>query len=59
MELGRNKVCRDGAGKKIHTMKQQEYFEAVMNACTYINQHFMENITLGEGARISGSLNSI
>jgi|UniRef100_UPI0006D1641E AraC-like DNA-binding protein len=54
VELGRNKVCRDGAGRKIHTMKQQEYFEAVMNACTYINQHFMENITLGEAARISG-----
>ena len=54
VELGRNKVWQDRDGRQIHTMKRQEYFEAVMNACTYINQHFMENLTLGEVARIGG-----
>lgn len=54
VELGRNTVWRDEGGRKLHTMKGHEYFEAVMSACNYINQHFMENLTLGEVARIGG-----
>lgn len=54
VELGRNKVWLDGCSRQIHGVKQQEYFEAVMSACTYINHHITENLTLGEVARIGG-----
>ncbi|WP_077609966.1 helix-turn-helix domain-containing protein [Clostridium sp. Marseille-P2415] len=54
VELGRNEVCRNVAGRQIHSMKQQEYLEAVMSACSFINQHYMENLTLEEVAQIGG-----
>lgn len=34
--------------------KQKEYMETIMNACSYINQHFKESCTLEEVASISG-----
>lgn len=35
-------------------MKQQEYIEAVLSACRYINVHYMENLSLEEVAAVSG-----
>lgn len=34
--------------------KQKEYMETVLNACSYINHHYQENITLEQVAAISG-----
>ena len=36
------------------TVKQKEYMETVLNACSYINHHYQENITLEQVASISG-----
>ncbi len=35
-------------------MKQQEYIEAVLSVCRYINVHYMENLSLEEVAAVSG-----
>lgn len=54
VELGRNEVYKSKRAKQAHTTKQQEYLEAVMSGCAYVNQHYMENLTLEEVAQISG-----
>ncbi len=54
VKLGRTAVWRDKVCRKFHSMKGHEYFGAVMSACNFINQHFMENLTLEEVARIGG-----
>ena len=53
--LGRFEVYSDEHKDKHQSdTKQQEYIEAVMSACTYINQKYMENLTLEEVASVSG-----
>lgn len=37
-----------------HKTNQREYLEAVMNACDFINQHLLENITLERVAAVGG-----
>ncbi|MCI5647952.1 MAG: helix-turn-helix domain-containing protein [Fusicatenibacter sp.] len=54
VELGRREIYQSGQGKQAQSMKQQEYLEAVMNACNYINRHYMDNLTLEEVANVSG-----
>ncbi|MDY2937413.1 MAG: AraC family transcriptional regulator [Fusicatenibacter sp.] len=54
VELGRREIYQSGPGKQAQTTKQQEYLEAVMNACNYINRHYMDNLTLEEVANVSG-----
>ncbi|WP_394524721.1 helix-turn-helix domain-containing protein [Lacrimispora sp. JR3] len=54
VELGRKEVYQKSYPGKVESMKQREYFEAVMGACTYINRHYMENLTLEEVAQIGG-----
>lgn len=54
VELGRNEVYQNGKGRQIKSTKQQEYFEAVMSVCSYVNQHYTENLTLEEAAQIGG-----
>jgi len=54
VELGRNEVYKNADGKRVPFTKQQEYLEAVMSVCSYINQHYIENLTLEEVAQISG-----
>lgn len=43
-----------GQGKQKQCVKQKEYMERVMNVCSYINQHYQENISLEEIAAVSG-----
>lgn len=43
---------REQAGNT--AVKQKEYMETVLNACSYINHHYQENITLEQVASISG-----
>lgn len=53
--LGRFEVYSDEHKDKHQSdTKQQEYIGAVMSACTYINQKYMENLTLEEVASVSG-----
>ena len=52
--LGRFEVYSDEHKDKHQSdSKQQEYIEAVMSACTYINRKYMENLTLEEVASVS------
>ena len=53
--MGRFEVYSDEHKDKHQSdTKQQEYIEVVMSACTYINQKYMENLTLEEVASVSG-----
>lgn len=54
VELGRREVYRIETTENIPSVKKQTYIEAVMGACSYINQHYMENLTLEEVAGVSG-----
>ena len=45
---------RTGEQEGSATVKQKEYMETVLNACSYINHHYQENITLEQVASISG-----
>lgn len=54
VELGRREVYKGNGGHKIQSVRQQAYLEAVMGACAYINQNYMENLTLEDVAGVSG-----
>lgn len=54
VELGRREVYKTEGEDRTQSAKQQIYIEAVMGACSYINQHYMENLTLEEVAGVSG-----
>lgn len=45
---------RTGEQEGSATVKQKEYMETVLNACSYINHHYQENITQEQVASISG-----
>lgn len=53
-EFGRKGFSDANAQNTFGAMKQQEYIEAVLHACHYINIHYMENLTLEEVAAVSG-----
>lgn len=53
-EFGRKGFSDANAQNTFGAMKQQEYIEAVLNACSYINIHYMENLSLEEVAAVSG-----
>lgn len=55
VKLGRLEVYQNETKEKLQSdTKQQEYIEAVMSACTYINRKYTENLTLEEVASVSG-----
>ena len=54
VELGRREVYQIETTEKIPSAKKQVYIEAVMGACSYINSHYQENLTLEEVAAVSG-----
>ena len=53
-EFGRKGFSDANAQNTFGAMKQQEYIEAVLSACRYINVHYMENLSLEEVAAVSG-----
>lgn len=55
--IGRKVTMAEMSGRKVgntHATKQKEYMEVLVNVCNYINEHYKENLTLEETARISG-----
>ena len=53
-EFGRKGFSDANAQNTFGAMKQQEYIEAVLSACRYINVHYMENLSLEKVAAVSG-----
>lgn len=45
---------KNGTEKENQSVKKKEYMQAIMEACTFINHHCQENITLEEAAAHSG-----
>lgn len=56
--IGRNAIWGDRKRKNViidnNPTKKKEYMESVMSACTYINQHYQEPLSLEEIADVSG-----